>query len=372
MNDKMTSIANDLGTWICRNYNRNYLETLFNNGICIEDVILQILVECCRCAYLVNSEKHPISYYINRDGRESELARKEIKRTIDYVNKKFDLESERLEETLGVSIPKSDVKLVKKDKNRFPKYDISEFQYWEMNNIHDMELVKSIVERRIGSSHKASFTRFRKIAGEYDSVIEEQMGRFGKDPEQTVFSSLVLFTLQTKYAFDFYYELAAEMEKTGVIEIPDMYDRLMATSGSYKCMSCLPDICPKAAHDNDRFIEYPMIIQRRRIIRNLVSDKAGGIVDLMIAGTMEANVLANAVQSHIRFKGANGTPQSVREWFVENTDLEDWASVFETYNVFTTYIPDKDWTDPRINAVERMYDMVSMDYKKLKHPENRP
>lgn len=162
------------------------------------------------------------------------------------------------------------------------------------------------------------------------------------------------------------------MEKAGVIEIPNMHDRIMATTGAYKCMACLPDICPEAAHDNDRIIEYPMIVQRRRFIKNLVLDKAGGAADFAIAGIMEANVLANAVQSHIRFKSANGDPQPIREWFVENTDLEDWASVFETYNVFSTYIPDKDWTNVRIKAVRKMFDIVSLDYKKFKHPEKRP
>ena len=46
-----------------------------------------------------------------------------------------------------------------------------------------------------------------------------------------------------------------------------------------------------------------MILQRQRFLKETVSDPMGGSVELAMAKIMEANVLANAVQSHIRFVG---------------------------------------------------------------------
>lgn len=93
MNQKMTMVADEIGRSICKYYNEDYLETLFEkNQIIIEDVIFQILVECCRYAYLSSSEKHPITFYIERDELELEPERKTIKRIIDYVNEKYDIE----------------------------------------------------------------------------------------------------------------------------------------------------------------------------------------------------------------------------------------------------------------------------------------
>lgn len=152
----MAAVANEIGNSICKYYNEDYLELLFeNHQIVIEDVIFQILVECCRYAYLSNSEKHPIAFYIERDGLEQEPERKTIKRIIDYVNAKYDIEEKRIKESINEQILKpKDTELVKIKNNRYPEYQLSEFAYWELKNIHDMDLVKAIVERRIGSLKK--------------------------------------------------------------------------------------------------------------------------------------------------------------------------------------------------------------------------
>ncbi|MGO5024494.1 hypothetical protein ACTQ4E_15635 [Lawsonibacter sp. LCP25S3_G6] len=359
LNSKMTAAANEIGNSIFKYYEEEYLDTLFSNELVVEDVIFQILVECCRYAYLINAEKHSLKYYIERDGLELELARKNNKRIIDYVNDHYELEGKRLKETIGVDILKPDTK-PQKQTNRFPGYELSEFQYWEIQNIHDMGLVKAIIERRIGSSKKISVDRFIDMANQYDEVIGKQRGKFNREQEATIFSSLVLFTLETKYSFEFFYALATEMEAAGVTQIPDMENRLMATAGSYKCTSCLPDICPAYAHDNDRFVEYPMILQRQRFLKQIVSLPAGSIGELSFSRIIEANVLANAVQSHIYL---NGKP--MRVWFAENTDINDWASVFETYDVFRTYHENKSWSPAKIQAVRKMYDALSLDYKSL-------
>lgn len=109
MNSKMTAVANEIGRSIFQYYNEDYLETLFMCGITIEDVIFQVLVECCRYAYLKNADKHPLKYYIDRDGLELELERKNLKRTIDYVNDRYEIEGTRLQESIGIEILKPEL-----------------------------------------------------------------------------------------------------------------------------------------------------------------------------------------------------------------------------------------------------------------------
>lgn len=360
MNSKMTAVANEIGRSIFQYYNEDYLETLFMCGITIEDVIFQVLVECCRYAYLKNADKHPLKYYIDRDGLELELERKNLKRTIDYVNDRYEIEGTRLQESIGIEILKPESQPVKRESNRFPSYEFSEFQYWELQNIHTMNLVKAIIERRISSSKKISEDRFIEIADQFDRTIQKFKSASDKDSEQTVFSSLVMFTLEGRYAFNFYYQIATEMEARGIKEIPDLKDKLMALSGTYKCCSPLPDLEPQFAHDNDRLIEYPMILQRQRAITSIVNSDEDKSVDLVLSAYIEANVLANAVQSHIYL---NEKP--MRMWFAENTSVDDWASVFKTYDVFRTFISDKEWSRFKIQAVRKMYDVVSLDYKEF-------
>ncbi len=164
MNPKMTSVADEIGRSICQYYEEEYLDLLFSGNIVIEDVIIQVLVECCRYAYLKNADKHSLKYYIERDGMELELARKNLKRVIDYVNDHFELEGKRLEESIGLEILKPDVRPVK-PANRFPSYELSDFQYWELCNIYDMDLVKAIIEKRVGSSKKNICRQIYKHGG---------------------------------------------------------------------------------------------------------------------------------------------------------------------------------------------------------------
>lgn len=76
---------------------------------------------------------------------ELELARKNLKRVIDYVNDHFELEGKGLEESIGLEILKPDVRPVK-PANRFPSYELSDFQYWELCNIYDIALSQSSAE----------------------------------------------------------------------------------------------------------------------------------------------------------------------------------------------------------------------------------
>lgn len=366
LTEKMKTIADDIGGIILHNYDDEYLHLIFSSGLIIEDIIFQVLLECCRYAYLINAEKHPLLYFIERDGLETELARKEIKRTIDYTNKKYDLLDEALKENLGETFLRPDISL-SKEKNRYPAYTFSEFQYWESRNIHDMGLVKAVLEKRIPSSKKVSNDRFIELAQEYDLIVNALMDSFGGDSERTVLSSIKFFTLQTKYAFDFYYELAAKMDELSVKTFPDMEYRLMAVSGSYKYNSILPDICPDMASNEDTIIEYPMILQRRRFISEIVTGNKGGQIDDVLASLNEANVVANAVRSHSYIKG-KPLPYAI----AQETNMDDWASVFQIYNVFRTYVVNKEWTEERIKSVRKMYEMVSIDYKSMRHSENRP
>lgn len=361
MTPKMTDVANDLGNWILQNYNKDYLDDVLIGGIALDDVIFQILVECCRYAYLSNSEKHPWKYYIEQEGLELELARKNLKRTLDYVDDKFDLlqEAARGSSEMEILRPKHDLQKIK---GRYPSYEITAFQYWELNNIHDMGLVKAIVERRLPYSKKVSSDKFIYFSDDYDATIEYYQEKSKDSPEDMVFSSLVLFTLQTKYSFDYYYKLACEMERQGITEMPDMHDRIVATASTFKGDSLLFELDPQLVSEGDCRIEYPMIIQRERMIPYLVSAPKSFIIDAALEILIEANILANSVQSHIRF----GDHQDIRTWFKENTDLDDWASVFETYDVFRTYAPDKEWTEARIRAVRDFYKANSIDYKGLR------
>lgn len=360
MNAKMTEVANVVGNFITQHYSEALLSNLFSSGLCIEDVIFHYLIQCCRCAYLRTSEKHPIKYYLEEDEYdcEDDKARKRIQHVFEYVKDHFDY-LDKIHQSNNSEFGRPQLDLVKRENNRYPSYNISAFQYWEACNIRDMKLVKAIVECRIGSSHKVSIDDFEEIAKQYDAFMLAQRDVAQKGEESMVLASIKAFTLQTKYAFDFYYEIAAEMEKENVTEFPAFKNRIMLTSGNYKAVSVLPMLFPDCVADEDCVIRYPMILQRRRFVHGIVTGTEGTGIDHALSSVMAANILSNAILSHMSLCGKFSF-----DWFEENTNIADWASVFETYDVFRTFIPDKVWTGKRIKYVRKIYDSVSIDYKK--------
>ena len=56
---------------------------------------------------------------------------------------------------------------------------------------------------------------------------------------------------------------------------------------------------------------------------------------------------------------------SLLKCIAKETTMEDWASVFEIFDVLRTFVIPKEWPDERIQAVRKMYRMLSLDYKKI-------
>ena len=52
----------------------------------------------------------------------------------------------------------------------------------------------------------------------------------------------------------------------------------------------------------------------------------------------------------------------IRDWFINNTDMKDWASFFKEYNVFSCIMDtNRDWTNKCIRNFRESYEMILLD-----------
>ena len=98
-------------------------------------------------------------------------------------------------------------------------YRITEMNYFEHQNIHDLEIIKAIVEKRIVSAKKISNKRFIEMFEQYDRFIEHLIERSRKSDEDMIFASLALFTLEWHYPIEMLYLVACQMENTRLYEL---------------------------------------------------------------------------------------------------------------------------------------------------------
>ena len=360
MNQKMQKVAAEIESTIIRTFPVEYQLFVFDGRITIKDIVSQIMVELCKYSYDSIQEKHSLTYYLGGTGSVEDDKRMALQRTVGYINERRSIDHNYLKRrgwhVDGLITPKmEDIK----SKTSGHKY--SAFQFWEINNVRDMRLVKAIVEKRIAKKY-CTIDIFKEYAAEYDdffSKLEDDWKRYG---ENSLFAFLALFTLEWKYSFDFYYEIATEMLRCNVKEIPGMPWRLTAFSATGAFTSILSESHPQIVGSNF-YADSRVLIQRRKYIHDIVTAPEDEFIkELCRYNEILVIVVSILTRMTVGYK-------NIQEWFVNNTTPEDWESVFRDYDVFQAFTSQKDWSNrKKIRYVKNIYDKLSFDYK---NPENR-
>lgn len=354
LNEKMYKIASTVVDVIEKTFPPQYLKFVFSGKLTLDDVVIQVLVECCKFAYDNTAEKHSLNHYLKADNLLEDYNRMTIQRAVKYINERRLSQYEYYKNNLGmdvVGLKPPDMKDIEK---RLRGYDFNEFQYWEINNVHDMLLVKAIVDRKISSKNFTQKT-LETYADEYDTFCHKAMDNCLMDAKKIVFNFLAVFTLEWKYSFDFLYEIASEMEKCKITEISDL-KRLLVTFCGVVEFSSMLSICNPVPIN---YIgESRMIVQRRRYIRDIVDRSKGKMFEAEIRKYAEGMYIVGAMITNMTYSKI-----SIRDWFIENTTYEDWASVFNEYNVYQAWVSDKVWTKKKVKYIKEMYGLISMNYK---------
>lgn len=78
-------------------------------------------------------------------------------------------------------------------------YEYNDFQFWEIQNVHDMKLGDAIINGQISKKNFKN-EMFRSCADEYDKTVNSFLSQTGRGDCFDVFALLALFTLVWKYA----------------------------------------------------------------------------------------------------------------------------------------------------------------------------
>ncbi len=349
LNEQMNAVAIAIEQIITHTLPLNYQAFLFSGRITMRDIIGQVLVECCKYAHDSTAEKHSLYSYLQSDmvSADPDAARMVKKRVLEYIQDRRDIEYQMyLAQGLQIN-----------GLHQEPEegWKLNSFQYWEINNVHDMHLVKAIVDRRI-SKKNFSTEAFKEDALEYDGFLQKLHDEWLQSNDNAVFDYLAMFTLEWKYSFDFFYELATEMVKTRISQIPDCSRRLCAFCGR-------PTIISRLLAYEPRLLEGPLtaesrlLLLRRKYIHDIVVTSKSEFAD-DFERFVECIAVVADILLHMTFR-----KQPIREWFVKNSTQLDWISVFREYDVFESHEFTKDWNLKKIRAMKQLYDTVSFDYK---------
>lgn len=190
------------------------LNALKNDYLSIEDVIDFIIYEGVKAAYDDYAPKKSLRQHMIENGLDTDADRRRFSRQIQYAQYYRDLQQERIVDRTGIEIDELSGKDMDNIDERMAGHELNDMQFFELNNMLNMPVLKKIMGHQITSSKKVSNKTFVELVDEYDKFVDGL--KKGMDtPEKTLFNSEAYFTLDWHYNIDIIYRIVIEAEKHG-------------------------------------------------------------------------------------------------------------------------------------------------------------
>lgn len=316
---------------------------MFSSEIEATDFIDAVLVELIKYCYDVTQEKHPLRYYIPYSVTENHSERMMYSRTLQYIQKYRDKEYEFRKENDGAEFEELKGKPMETMEERKEGLELTPMQFYEATSIHDKQIVKALVEKRVMDVKKVSNKKFVEIMDEYEQWIDSMEEASKNSDEDMVMYSLAFFTIEWKYATELVYGMADHMIKEK-IENPELqaYAILCADMTIESILGFRTKTHSRMVKERQKMIASLVVPEDEITLE--VNDDAHRYAEMLVMKSLADNELTvNGVQ--------------LREWFLKETCLQDWAAFFKEYNIFSLR-KKKEFTPEKIRAMRQIYKSI--------------
>lgn len=304
-----------------------------------------ITLEYIKYSYDYSDPEYPLNHFVDYSNDSERMLQSRI---AQYVMKHKKREFERL----GIEREQIDKKYSNMDMDTMEKklsgYRLTEMNFFEHQNIHDLELIKAVVEKRIVSAKKISNDRFIHIFQQYDSFVEDLIERSQKSDEDMVFASLALFTLEWHYPVEMFYLISCIIEDEEIEDYEFLKHVLLFLCSHIKVES---QFAGWATTDSRMVKERMILIQfflDKRHDLYMKQEMFDMIREYIVFGTYYKEVITSTEDG------------LYKDWFREESNMEDWASFFRAYDIFEIW-QKKEWTRKRIQKMRKLFE-ITLDF----------
>lgn len=301
-----------------------------------------IVMAIIKDAYYESEPKK--SLRANRGTDEDDLRMRDS-RTMSYAQYYRTLQYDHIKEKTGIEISELLPGDVKSMEGKIEGYKITEMQYFELNTIAKLPLLKAIVSKRISNVKKISNDTFVDYMKEYDDLVKGLVAKLDGDDEEVIFATIALFTLEWKYNIELFYSCAVEAERNNVKDIPVHRLAILCAELSMP----MPSDVHQILHTESRFILHrlelvPSIYNAPDELWKEIQDKLWHYF-----------VVQYDIEREIVHKW------SMPEYFATHIPRKEWADFFrEHYDLRKLYKP-KEWNNKRIRYIRKIYESMVRD-----------
>lgn len=310
----------------------------------IEDLRDCILLEIIKDAYYEAGKKQ--SLRANR-GSDADDRRMRDSRWMAYAQHYRTLQYEHVKETTDIEIPELLPDDVESMPGKLEGHKITEMQYFELNTMADIPILKSIINKRICDVKKISNDEFIRGMGEYDRLVAHLIDLLDGDDEDVIFATIALFTLEWKYNIELFYNCAVEAEKHKITDVP-----------VHKLATLCAELSMPLPYDYDPFTRPKIMHTESRFVLHRLD-----LVPYMYSEPDEAWEEVQDKFWHYFIAKYYITREIIHKWsmpeyFVTHISRDKWAAFFrEHYDIRKIYKP-KEWTKKRIRYVRKIIEVM--------------
>lgn len=336
MSDNMERIRSEIASTIHFYFDKDFLDNAFSGEIKIDEFVDEVLVEFIKYEFDNSQEEHSLRYYLNYSEDSNADERMRYSRVIDYSQKYRNREYEYYK-NFGIEIEGLKAKPMLTMREKLDGHDLTPMHFLELTTLLDIAVFKSYTEKRLMNIKKVSNLLFEEMMVEYDQNVKMWSEARDKSDYNMVFYSLAFFTVEWCYGFEFAYLMAKKMEQLKIKEID---------KNIFLILSSKVILFFSSWHLVD--VESRMVKLRQRMIDVLIpSDlKWTDKTEWETLHYKDLLIIMKQLKDGGKFK-------LLREKFVKETTIEDWASFFKDYDIFGVWNK-KEFSSTRIRNMRKV------------------
>lgn len=305
-----------------------------------------IMLQLIKYSYNSYLPKKSIRSYFEQDTDLSDAQRARYSRLIKYAQYYRDTQNKEIKEVFGAYFSELESKDMSKINNKRKGYEINKMQFFELDTMGNLRLLKSIINQRICDAKKVSNAEFKEMIDEYDNLVIELLRGLDGSDEDVIFSTLALFTLEWKFNVELFYSCSVEAEKKHIKDVP--VDRIAL-------------LCAVLKLNNSMLlaIESRFVLNRIKVVPYVYD------ADIMVWKSISEKYVAYLKALHI-FTRLKAKGKSMEEMFSNNFNIHEAAEYIKAnYDIHNLY-QKKEWTSSKIKYMRKLYSTL---YKEIPSPK---
>ena len=307
-----------------------------------------LVFEFIKAAFAASEPKSSLRAYRRGSNSDSDDVRMRDSRQIEYAQYYRTAQNSHITELTGRHVSELQPPEMGDISDKLSGYSLTRMQYFELETMSRLSLLKAIISKRISNVKKVSNSQFRAYMEEYEKEVSKLLKQLDHR-ETLVFATIALFTLEWKYSIELFYTCAVQAEKWKCKEIPT---HRVATLCAELAVPLAPDF------SRNVYAESRYIKDRQSLVPAIYDGSDWFHYEGTIGSYLTMSYISRRVFLH------NGKPLS--EFFMQTTTAEEWAEFISTHYDLRDVIQKKEWTNSRIRYVRMLYEEM---YKNIPTPK---